>query len=342
MTKIKEMSPMVATHRQKIHPSAIARTLAVAVSVLVLAGCDRTGTNLIESTGTIEATEVDIRAEASGKILQLNYDEGDWVKRGDVLAEIDHEKLDHQLAEAKARLAEADARLTLLIKGLRDKEVQRAYESYLESEVLLKDNKREYDRIQRLFDQEVVDRSTRDKTQAAYEAAQKRYEIAKKNYEIAVEGSRREEIDAGRAVKEAVEAQVRLIERQIEDASAVIPIDGVISERYVEFGEFVSMGTLLATVIDLKHVWVMAYISEKNLGKVKLGQPGKIMIDSFPGKEFIGKVTYISPEAEFTPKNIQTKEERVKLVYGVKIEADNPDQELKVGMPADAIIEAGE
>jgi len=85
----------------------------------------------------------------------------------------------------------------------------------------------------------------------------------------------------------------------------------------------------------------MAYLSEKNLGKVKLGQQGKIMIDSFPHKEFIGKVTYISPEAEFTPKNIQTKEERVKLVYGVKIEADNPDQELKVGMPADAIIEAG-
>jgi HlyD family secretion protein len=316
-------------------------SVGLTITLFLLPACDRNRSNLIESTGTIEATEVDIRAEASGKILKLHYDEGDWVRRGDVLAEIDHEKLDLQLAEAKARLAEADARLTLLVKGLRDKEVQRSYESYLESEVLLKDSKREYGRIQRLFDQEVVDLGTRDKTEAAYEAAQKRYEIAKKNYEIAVEGSRAEEIAAGKALKEVADAQVRLIEQQIEDATAAIPIDGVISERYVEPGEFVSLGTLLATVIDLKHVWVMAYLSEKNLGKVKLGQQGKIMIDSFPHKEFIGKVTYISPEAEFTPKNIQTKEERVKLVYGVKIEADNPDQELKVGMPADAIIEAG-
>jgi len=313
--------------------------LSITCVSILLNGCNRGNRNLIESTGTIEATEVDIRSEASGKILALHFDEGDWVKTGDVLAEIDHEKLDIELAQAKAKLAEADAQLTMLIKGLRDKEVERAYESLLESEVLLKDSKREYTRIQKLYDEKVVDLGTRDKTEAAYEAAAKRYEIAKKNYEIAVEGSRKEEIQAGKAFKEAAEAQVKLIEKQIEDATTIIPIDGVISERYVELGEFVSIGSLLATVIDLKHVWLMAYVSETNLGKVKLGQVGKVMVDSFPKKEFIGKVTYISPEAEFTPKNIQTKEERVKLVFGVKIEVENPEQELKLGMPADAIIE---
>jgi len=310
--------------------------------IILVSGCNRSNHHLIESTGTIEATEVDIRSEASGKILTLYFDEGNWVKKGEVLAEIDHEKLDIELAQAKARLAEAEAQLTLLIKGLRDKEVERAREAFLESKVLLKDSRREYKRIQKLSDEGVVDLGSRDKAEAAYEAAQKRYEIAKKNYEIAVEGSRKEEIQAGEAVKEAAEAQVKLIERQIEDATVTIPIDGVISERYVELGEFVSVGSLMATVIDLKHVWVMAYVSEKNLGKVKLGQQGKVMVDSFPDKEFIGKVTYISPEAEFTPKNIQTKEERVKLVFGVKIEVDNPDQELKPGMPADAVIEGGE
>jgi len=335
-----ERSPMLNTRIAPMHTIITSIILSI-FSLILLAGCNRNSANLIESTGTIEATEVDIRAEASGKILALNFDEGDWVKRGDILAEIDHEKLDIELTQAQARLAEADAKLSMLIKGLRDKEVERAYESFLESEVLLKDSKREYARIQRLFDQEVVDLGTRDKTEAAYEAAQKRYEIAKKNYEIAVEGSRKEEIQAGKAFKDAASAQVKLIEKQIADATATIPIDGVISERYVELGEYVSVGSLLATVIDLKHVWVMAYLSEKNLGKVKLGQQGKVMIDSFPEKEFIGKVTYISPEAEFTPKNIQTKEERVKLVFGVKIEVDNPDLELKLGMPADAIIEAG-
>lgn len=304
-------------------------------------GCNPGSPNLIESTGTIEATEVDIRSEASGKTLALHFDEGDWVKKGDIIAEIDHEKMDIELAQAKAQLAETKAQLTLLIKGLRDKEVERAHESFLESKVLFKDSKREYMRIQKLYDEGVVDLGSRDKTEAAYESSQKRYEIARKNYEIAVEGSRKEEIQAGEAVKEAAEAQVKLIERKIEDATVIIPIDGVISERYVELGEFVSVGSLIATVIDLEHPWVMTYVSEKNLGKVKLGQEGKVMVDSFPDKEFTGKVTYISPEAEFTPKNIQTKEERVKLVFGVKIEVDNPNQELKPGMPADAMIEVG-
>ena len=319
----------------------LTKHLVVCITFLgfICNGCNPGTPNLIESTGTIEATEVDVRSETSGKTLALHFDEGDWVKKGDIIAEIDHEKLDIELAQAKAKLAEAKAQLTLLIKGLRDKEVERAHETFLESKVLLKDSKREYKRIQVLYDEGVVDLGSRDKTEAAYESAQKRYEIARKNYEIAVEGSRKEEIQAGEAVKEGAEAQVKLIERKIEDATVIIPIDGVISERYVELGEFVSVGSLIATIIDLKHPWVMTYVSERNLGKVKLGQEGKVMVDSFPDKEFTGKVTYISPEAEFTPKNIQTKEERVKLVFGVKIEVDNPNQELKPGMPADAMIE---
>jgi HlyD family secretion protein len=304
----------------------------------LLHGCSPNNSNLIESTGTVEATEVDIRTEASGKILDLFFDEGDWVERGNVLAHIEQDKRQIELAQAKARLAEAEAHLTLLVKGLRDKEVERAREILLESQVLLKENKRDYKRIQKLFDQGVLDLGTRDKSEASYEAAQKRYEIAKKNYEIATEGSRKEEIQAGEAVKEAAEAQVKLIERQLEDATISIPIDGVISERYVELGELVSVGSLMATVVDIKHVWIMAYVSGKNLGKIKLGQEGTIKVDSFPEKEFAGKVTYISPEAEFTPKNIQTKEERVKLVFGIKIEVDNPDQQLKPGMPADAFL----
>ena len=319
----------------------LTKHLVVCITFLgfICNGCNPGTPNLIESTGTIEATEVDVRSETSGKTLALHFDEGDWVKKGDIIAEIDHEKLDIELAQAKAKLAEAKAQLTLLIKGLRDKEVERAHETFLESKVLLKDSKREYKRIQVLYDEGVVDLGSRDKTEAAYESAQKRYEIARKNYEIAVEGSRKEEIQAGEAVKEGAEAQVKLIERKIEDATVIIPIDGVISERYVELGEFVSVGSLIATIIDLKHPWVMTYVSERNLGKVKLGQEGKVMVDSFPDKEFTGKVTYISPEAEFTPKNIQTKEERVKLVFGVKIEVDNLNQELKPGMPADAVIE---
>ena len=203
----------------------------------ILSGaCKNHTANLIESTGTIEATEVDIRTEAAGIIRSLYFDEGDWVEQGTVLAEIDREKKEIELAQAKARLAETEAQLTLLIKGLRDKEVERVWETFLESQVLLKDSEREYKRIQKLFDEGVVDLGSRDKAEAVYETAQKRYAIARKNYEIAKEGSRKEEIQAGEAVKDAAEAQVRLIERQLKDATITIPLHGVISERYVELG----------------------------------------------------------------------------------------------------------
>jgi HlyD family secretion protein len=166
--------------------------------------------------------------------------------------------------------------------------------------------------------------------------------MAKKDYQIYQEGYRKEDIASAKAAKESAEAAVRLIQRTIQDATVVIPCDGVINERYVEPGEFVAPGTLLATVINLQDMWIMAYVSEKNLGKVRLGQTGKVFVDSYPDREFPGKVTYISPEAEFTPKNIQTREERVKLVYGVKVQIDNTEEILKPGMPADVTIEVND
>ena len=199
-----------------MHSTAKHLSICIACFSVLFGACNRDTDNLIESTGTIEATEVDIRTEAAGIIRSLHFDEGDWVKQGDILAEIDREKREIELAQAKARLAETEAQLTLLIKGLRDKEVERVWETFLESQVLLKDSEREYKRIQKLFDEGVVDLGSRDKAEAVYESAQKRYAIAGKNYEIAKEGSRKEEIQAGEAVKEAAEAQVQLIERQLE------------------------------------------------------------------------------------------------------------------------------
>jgi HlyD family secretion protein len=313
--------------------------IVVAILVLSLSACQNDDGGLVESTGTIEATEVDVRSEVGGKVVALHFDEGDRVRRGDILAEIDHEKLDYQLLQAKERLRETEARLALAVEGFRDEEVQKAREFVLETEIQLQDAEREYRRLQKLHDQGVVSPEMKDKAEAAFKSAQKRVEMAKRDYEIAIEGSRKEEIKAAEAARGQAEAAVRLIERQIEDATVVIPVDGVVSERYVELGEVVTTGSLLATVIDLKDIWIMAYVSEKNLGNVAYGQKGIVKVDSFPHKEFAGKVVYISPEAEFTPKNIQTKEERVKLVFGVKIELENPNEELKPGMPADAIIE---
>ncbi|MEI6126791.1 MAG: efflux RND transporter periplasmic adaptor subunit [Pseudomonadota bacterium] len=306
---------------------------------LMLAGCARSADTRVESTGTIEATQVDIRSEVAGRILNLPVDEGRRVHPGDTLAEIDHEKPDYELQNAQGKVRELEARLALLQHGFRQEEVQKAQEALLEAEIQLKDAERENMRIQKLFKEKVASDQMRDTAETASRSAMKRYEQAKQSYGIYKEGARAEDIAAAQAAKESAEAAAGLIARKIRDATIKSPAQGIISEKYVEAGELVASGSILFSIIDLKDIWIMAYISEINLGRIKVGQPGSVAIDSFPGKKFPGKVVYISPEAEFTPKNIQTKEERVKLVYAVKVQIDNAEELLKPGMPADVVIE---
>ena len=308
------------------------------VFVACITGCKSGNDSIVESTGTIEATQVDIRSEVAGRILNLALDEGDRVKPGDVLAAIDHEKMDLELENAEGRLREAQAHFGMLQSGFRKEDVQKAQEALQEAEIIFENAKRDYERIRKLYADKVAAENTRDTIETNYKSAQKRYERAKQDNQMLQSGYRVEDIAAGQAVKESAEAAVNLIKRRIKDATITSAGKGIISERYVEPGELVSVGSVLFSIIDLQDMWIMAYVSEKNLGKVKIGQAAAVSVDSFPDRTFPGKVIYISPEAEFTPKNIQTKEERVKLVYGVKVQIQNDEELLKPGMPADVAI----
>ena len=148
-----------------------------------------------------------------------------------------------------------------------------------------------------------------------------------------------QERDARRAEVERARAQVSVVDAQLEDTVLKTPISGVALVKSAEIGEVIAAGTTLATLGDLDHPWIRAYINEQDLGRVKLGAKVKITTDSFPGKDYWGRISFISSEAEFTPKQIQTTEERVKLVYRIKIEVDNPQHELKLNMPVDAEIQ---
>ena len=312
----------------------------IIILLLCAPGCMSGGDSLVESTGTIEATQVDIRSEAAGRVLKLFFDEGDRPKPGDVLATIDQEKLELDLQTARGRLAEARARYEQLENGFRKEDVQKAREALQEAEILYNNARREHDRMQQLFASKVAPEESRDTVETNYKAAARRYERAKQDYQMLQSGYRAEDIAAGKAVVESAQAAVDLAGRRVKDATVVSPCRGVVSERYVEVGELVSAGSMLFSIIDLQDIWIMAYVSERNLGKVKLGQSASVSIDSFPERAFPGKVVFISPEAEFTPKNIQTREERVKLVYGVKVRLQNAEEILKPGMPADVTIAA--
>jgi HlyD family secretion protein len=314
----------------------------VLIILFLLLGCYQSSSNLVESTGTLEATQIDIRAEVGGRILKLYFDDGDRVKYGDIFAEIDKEKLEYQLQESQARLKEIEAQLAQLQKGFRDEEVRRAHEAMLEAEVRMEEAKREYNRVLKLYRENVASTDIKDQAETAFKSAMKRYEITKNDYLIFKKGYREEEIERALAAKDGAEATIRLIQRNINDATVIIPANGIMQVRYVELGELVTPGSILASVTNLQDMWIMAYVSEKNLGKIKLGQRAQVFVDSFPNKPFPGKVVFISTEAEFTPKNIQTKEERVKLVYAVKVQINNDQELLKVGMPADVVIDTQE
>jgi HlyD family secretion protein len=131
---------------------------------------------------------------------------------------------------------------------------------------------------------------------------------------------------------------VRLAETKLHYATVVSPTDGVVLSKNVEPGEYVSAGTPVVTVGNLNDMWLRAYVEGPELGIVKLNQQAQVTTDTYPGRVYLGHVSFIAAEAEFTPKNVQTEKERTKLVYRIKIQIDNPNQELKRGMPADAVI----
>ena len=294
--------------------------------------------DLISASGTIEAIEINVASKVAGQVVELAAEEGRRVEPGDILAIVDHAALDIQLRQATACVRLAEAQLALLVKGARSEDIRQAEETLKQAEASLKLAADDARRMRDLAGSGSVTPKSREdaETRLAVATAQKNAadEALKKVRRLA----RPEEIRAAEARLAQAQAAADLLAKTIADCTIAAPSAGVVTQRAVERGELVSPGATLVTLVDLDIVSVMIYVPEKVLGRIKLGDRAEVRIDAFPDKTFAGEVTYISPEAEFTPKNVQTKEDRVKLVFGVKIEIENREGWLKPGLPADALI----
>jgi HlyD family secretion protein len=293
----------------------------------------------LTTSGMIEAIQTDIRALTTGELIELNVEEGQPIQKGDVLCRLDSEKLLTRLEQVQAGLAGARSKLRLVKKGTKKELIEMANNQLEAAEKEYETAKKNQERILRLYQEGAVSQAQQENADLALKAAQERFESARENHQLALRGREKEEIEMVEAEITSLEAQARLINQQIEDAIIIAPVSGTITTRYIELGELALPNTLLFSIIDISRTYVKAYIPEKFIGQVRLGHDVSVECDSFPERTFKGQIDYISDRAEFSPKNIQTKEERLKLVYMVKSYLRNDDSSLKPGMPVDVIIE---
>lgn len=306
--------------------------------MFILFSCNSNDRNLIETSSAIEATEIEIRSLVTGKIKKILVDEGDFVKQNDTLILIDDEELQIQLKQAEANLRFAEAKNEIVVKGVREEDKSQLRELVNQAEINYENAKRDYERIKNLYLTESVSQKVFDEATQRLEITEAQLRATRENLLKAERGPLLSEIEASKAGVELARAQVEMIKKKLKDAIITSPIDGYVSIINFDEGEFVSAGVLLTKVINLDEVYAKIFVRESDLGRIHLKQKATIRVDAYPDREFEGEISFISSEAEFTPKNIQTKDERVKLVYAVKVKIKNSDQLLRSGMLCDVIL----
>jgi HlyD family secretion protein len=234
----------------------------------------------------------------------------------------------------------ARARLADLQQGARPQEIAEAKAQVGQAHANLANLEEEARRSELLYQGGAVTRQRRDRDQTAAAVAAEQHLASIERLKLVQAGFRRETINAARAQTAEAQAGAEAARVALEDLEVKTPIDGVVTRKHAEPGETVAAGRPVVTVTDISRPWVRVYVPEHQIGKVRLGAPAKIRIDTFPGRDFTGRVSYVAAQAEFTPKNVQTQEERVKLVFAVNVTAENPEGILKPGMPADVFIDS--
>jgi HlyD family secretion protein len=311
------------------------RSFAALLVSICVAACGRSAHNgSVVASGHIEAIDVRIATKVRGRLLQRPVDEGDAVKAGQLLGILDTIDVELSLREAVAQRDQADALFRLRVAGSRREDIA---ELAARVESVLADlagAEKELKRQETLVAEGVTTARTRDDALARRDALAGQLESARQAHARARAGSRDQEIEAARATRDAMEARIAQLRQQIVDATIVSPTDGLVTEKIAEPGELLAAGAPILVITDLARPWLTVYVAEPDLGRIKLGAVAEVVTDG--GEKRQGKVSFIASTAEFTPRNVQTRDERVKLVYRVKIGLGNADGLFKPGMPAEA------
>lgn len=301
---------------------------------------DSNGNGALAVSGTVEATESHLGFQASGRIEAIWVREGDATAAGQELAALDRTEALARRDQAQAQIGAARAGLRELQQGARPEELAQARSAENAARIRLEDAVRDRERTERLQQGGAVSMEALDKARTAEALVRSQHEQVADQLALVERGARQERIDAQQAALEAAEASLRVVEAMLANMTLVAQGPAVVTVRHHEPGEIVGPGVPVLTLMDRADRWVRIFVSENQIGAVSLGQRATISSDTYADRVYDGEVTFISSQAEFTPKNVQTAEERVKLVYAVKVRVTgDPGFELKPGMPADVFLE---
>ena len=322
---------------KRLLPAVVIAVLAIAVWFAYPAwfGADAENGPLSVS-GNFEATETVLSFKIPGRTTELNFQEGEWVEKGQLLAKLDDEDQRQQAALDRANLRVAQAQLHLAEAGARPQQIEAADQTVREIEAELAQRELDLQRAETLYQRDAASQQSVDSARTAVTRTEAGLQRVREQLSQLREGSRPEEIEIARANLARARETLRFSELRLEQTELYAPSRGVVLIKYAQAGEVVAPGAPILTIGDIENIWLRAYVSETDYGRIRWGQSVEIRTDSFPNKVYPGRLSFIASKAEFTPKTIETHQERVKLVYRIKIEAENPNLELKPGMPADA------
>ena len=287
-------------------------------------------TNSLLVSGDIEAHESVLSFKTvQSRIVELPFDEGQWVNAGTLLARLEDHDYRQQVAVDEAALSVQQRQLALALRNL-----EAAKRTVAIDQADLWEKTIDNQRDQELWQQKVASTQTRDLAETALKQSQ-----AARLRDQALQAAAEESVSVAQANIKNAQESLKLAQIVLGYTSLYAPFSGVILVRNAELGEDMQPGTPVFTLADLDHVWLRAYVNETDIGRVRFGQAALITTDSYPGQKYIGRISMISENAEFTPKSVETHAERVTLVYRIRIDIENQSHELKPGMPADATIE---
>jgi HlyD family secretion protein len=322
--------------------TTVAMQAALAALALALVGCDvrmpwsaRAAQNEILLPWTVDAREVDVSFQVGGRIQRLDTDEGKAVEAGDLVAELDPRDLELALARARAQAASAEKALAALKAGSRVQDIRAGEAALRQAQADLELARSQRERTAKLVADRFAPPQQLDTANDQLHVATAKVDQAQQNLSLLREGARKEDIERAAADLDAARATTATAEQQLSYARLASPVTGVVSVRLAEQGQNVSPGQGVLRIAELGRPWVRVYLSEQDLPRVKLGEAATVTADGVPGRVFHGHLSFISPEAEFTPKTVETRALRVDLVYRAKVEVDDASGTLKIGMPAD-------